>query len=318
MSEFDFDTEDFAKEQKEREQAKNGGGGGFKYEKMSLSPDTTVIALLPPLPRTGGKKSKLIKTIIEHQLWGFDATTGKRKLEGKCTSAKMIQEKDNIIGMGLKYRAKYKDSKNKKLKDLHLMFYPKSMDYANVLDIEEVKKLKKAGDPNFVKSKVLRLPSLLEKHISEEIMALRNAGESAKSLVDINEGKLISIKGNGKKGKEVRYEVIRFSAPNHQFGNKLGFTSSDVIKTMHDLEKLEFPFSRDKEKQYLEKLLAKVRSIEAQETGGDVVDNVDADAPVSDFDFSADSGDEFDMSSSSSDSSEFDMGSDSDSDFSFV
>ena len=255
--EFDFDVDSA---QKAAKKSKEKGSGG-KINRLKLKAETTGILLLPPL-----KGKPFIKEVTTHSYW---SPKENKFVVNNVVSPTMSGEKDPIMEVGWAYREKYKDSDNKKLKDLWRMFMPKDHRYVNCINI-------KAIDEGPM---VLDMPKIVFDTVTDEILEVEDDG-GMRSICHLDEGRILKIKHNGGQGFQKKYEVVKFlnKTANLIEGGKV--EKADLINAMVDLDKLEPVKDEAKLKEALATLKKIARSIEEKENE----EIVDEDEMSNDFD----------------------------------
>lgn len=189
MAKFNLKASKKAISREKAKQEKREGGG--QVPRMKLSGRTNRVLILPPWK----KDSPIFKKVSVHQVWKNKG--GVRKPIATATSPAINDgDDDPIMQHGWDLREKYQDSKSKKKQDLWRLFMPTDDAYVNVLDLKE-----KNPTP-----RVLKLPQTAFKLLLEEL----EETEDGSDICDLDEGRAMIIKGNGKNGQQRRYEVAKF------------------------------------------------------------------------------------------------------------
>ena len=169
---------------------KSKESGGGKINRMKLQEKTSGVLLLKPVV----ENKPFVKEVSIHQYW----SKKENKFLVNVTSPAMYEQEDPIMKMGWKYREKYMDSDNKKLKDLWKMFMPKDHRYVNVLNVKALEE----------GPKVLDLPKIAFDTIMDEILDLED--DQMGSIWDLDEGRILKIVHNGGTGLAKKYTVVKF------------------------------------------------------------------------------------------------------------
>jgi len=275
--EFDFDSEDAVRAAKKSKEKKTGG----RINRLKFDSETTGLVLLPKF-----KGKPFIKEVSIHQYW----SNADRRFIVNVTSPAQYGEKDPIMDIGWKYREKYMDSDNKKLKDLWRIFMPKDHRYLNCLNVKKLDEGPLVAD----------LPKIVFDAIMDEVLELEEAGENLKSIYGLDTARILKVKHNGAKGLMKKYEVVKFMTKVPTFIEEEKVDKEDLLKSMADLDKLEPVHDDAKIKEALSTLKKIARKIEEKETSS----TVDDDEINNDFD---DEKDVMSEEKSSSDDSDFDL-----------
>jgi hypothetical protein len=239
---FNFDLDSA----KKAAQASKEKGSSTKIKRLKLKEETTGILLLPPL---AGKP--FIKEVSHHEYW----SQKEKKFLVQVGSPAMHGEKDIIMEEGWKYRDKYKDSSNKKLKDLWKIFMPRNHKFVNCINIKAIEE----------GPMVLDLPLIVYNTVTDELAEMEEASDMM-TICDLDKGRILKIKHNGGEGIAKKYEVVKFMNKSANLVEDGKVEVEEVLNSMADLDRLELPCDDKKIQEALVALKKIARSIEEKET----------------------------------------------------
>lgn len=222
MGKVKFNMGEIKKNAQSLADRKEGGGGGAKVPYMKLGAKLSKILILPPK-----KKDQLIKRILVHQVW-----KGKKPI--KTATCPRIKEGEDckVCQRGFDLKSKYEDSGSKRKQNLWRNYMPSDSTVCNALDLEEKKPT----------PKVLRMPNLVFKTLVEEL----NESEDGSDIFDLDKGRPLIVKGNGKEGNNRRYESVRFSKNAANLVSDGKVDEDEILDNMCDLDKLLPKVSEEK------------------------------------------------------------------------
>jgi hypothetical protein len=264
------DTQSAAKKSKEK-----ASTGRVNY--LKLKDQTTGVVLLPS---ADGKT--FIKEMSVHQYY----SPAKKQMLVNVSSPEMDGEKDPIKDVGWKYREKYMESDNKKLKDLWKIFMPKDVRSVNVLNVKDFE----AG------VQVMNMPKIVFDNVTEEILECETQ-EELDAICHFDKGRVLKIKHNGKTGLFKKYEIAKFLNKPAGLIESGKFDEETLQGMLYDLEKLVPPRDDAKIKEALATLSKIARKIEENETDG-AIENDELDEDFSEDEIVEDESseeDEFDL-----------------------
>ena len=263
---FSLDFEEQKKEIKKLKEANySGGSSNIKY--MKLSKPKTLLALLP-YKDTATNKYKLIKSVSVHQY--YDRLQNKYTVN--ITSPEMDKQTDLIKELGWKYKNKYQNSDNPKLKNLFKMFMPQTKHFINVINLDEEER--KLG------VQVLKMPNLMFDIVTDEIMDAESQ-DDIDSICHFNKGRVCKIQHNGEEGMSRKYEVVKFTSKTTNLSKY--FSSEEIEKMIVDLDKVEGPRDEASVNDALNTLKRIAKKIEEKQLEN-VVDEEDIDKEFDDDD----------------------------------
>lgn len=208
---FVFNYED---QKKAADTAKSGGGG---RKSLDLKKQVTEVLILP----TTVKDAAIFFETCVHEVWA------NKKPIAKCASPTFVGEEDPIMKAGWKIREKFQDSKNDKLKNLWRLFMPKKAHYVYALNKEDIE----AGPL------LLKLPHAAYEVLLDELSEA-DSDEAMKSICDLDEGRWLRIKHNGKEGLAKEY-LAKFSKDTVKLVENGAVDEDKLAASVPDLRKLQ-------------------------------------------------------------------------------
>jgi hypothetical protein len=255
-----------------KEQAeKKGGFKQFKFkEKVSY------IMILQ-------KDSVFIKDVHLHQLW----KAGKPVMTIGSPQADGLE--DPIMKRGWEIREAFKENPDKELQNLFKLYMPKSITYANVIDLRKIEDgVQVAALPAAVKDLIL------------DVVSEAESEDDLKKIFDLDEARPLKVAHNGGEKIDKKYETPRFLDNKVAGLLKSGkITEEQIEKQFFNLDKLQPVYDDAKIQKYLQMLEEQVK-FTLEKKG---VDLDGAGAGMDANDLSGD--DDFSVSSSSDD--DFDL-----------
>lgn len=268
---FTFSVSDL---KKGAETIKKQGERGGKYNNFSFDKPENYLLILQ-------KDSQFMEEIVTHDLWKA------KKLVHKVGSPQSAQEEDPIVARGWEIFEKFKESENKKLKDLFKKYMPRNQTLVRVIDLKDIEK----------GVQIASIPKMMKDAIIDQVSEIETE-EDAKKIFDLNMGRVFKIVHNGEKGFDRKYTVAKFLDKTAGLVKSGKVDADEIEKQLFDLKKLQPAWDDAKLKKHLALIEEEVKFI-IDEEGGE-------EAGFDDIG-SGDSGDDFEFSSNSSDDEDFDL-----------
>lgn len=260
-----FDSSSY-KQQSTTDQSKRKGGG---LKRIKLRKLKNYIQVLPALA-----KRSFFKRVMVHQIWKnktpvLTAACGRAVEGGDCC----------VCQFGFKLRDQHKESKSEKKQNLFRNFMSTNDPYVAALDLLDKEDLTPG---------ILKLPNDAFELLLNEV----DEASDVKTIFDLDEGRPLFIKGNGKDGNQRRYVLSKFKEEPSKLVEQGLIDADEIYAAIPDLEKLQPKQNEEKLKEVLRKLKKLVLAGEedAEDEDEPEADETDADEVDADDDEDEDSG----------------------------
>jgi len=178
---------------------------------------------------------------------GYACFNGKSEFVAGCASKTAFGGKDRIAEIGWRLRKRFENDPSDKKKNLFKQYLPKKAYCLNVLDLDNLS----AGPQRWE-----NVPISIMEIIFEEIKEL---GDDLTSLCDLDKGRPLLIKTNGKQGLEKRYR-----AQFKDIGVNLNLSDEEVDKIFENTKPsstYQTPYDEKAESEVYEYLMTRLEKL---------------------------------------------------------